>query len=341
MKNPWIQPIINALVISLLGAGALWFMRHQQPAPRAPEPVPAPHAQGEEPREDLTETERLASRPTPQTTTVTPQNISRPTEPISEPVEAPPPAAARAPATTVEPQPGAAEAAPAPPPPAAPTVAPQPGGNMATIRGVVQFRASPPRRSLIRMDADPKCAAMHADEPPLSEEVLVNDNGTLRNVFVYLKQAPPGHTYTPPRTPAVLDQVGCAYTPRVLGVQVRQPLLIRNSDDTLHNVHALARVNREFNIGQPNRGMESTRVFTQPEVMIRFKCDVHPWMSAYVGVLDHPFFAVTGEDGRFTITDIPPGTHTVVAWHEKFGTHEQTVTLTAGQATELQFAFGE
>ncbi len=186
------------------------------------------------------------------------------------------------------------------------------------------------------MDADPKCAAMHADEPPLSEEVVANADGALRNVFVYLKTAPAGQTYTPPRTPAVLDQVGCAYHPRILGMMAKQPLLIRNSDDTLHNVHALPTKSKEFNIGQPNRGMESTRTFSTPEVMVKFKCDVHPWMAAYVGVLDHPFFAVTGDDGTFALPELPPGTYTVVAWHESLGTREQTVT--APGTVEFTFA---
>lgn len=339
MKNPWIQPIINAVVISLIGAGGLWFLRSQQPPPRAvaiaesPRAVTAPPvAAGAAPEVEA---------PAPMPAHAGPEGASIAAPAVAPTVTPPPPPPTPEPSsptvtTQAAPSPPAAVAAPAPGPTAGGVTA-----GSAVLRGVVHFKAPPPRRALIRMDADPKCAAMHADEPPLSEEVVVNDNGTLRNVFVYLKQAPSGQTYAAPRAPVVLDQIGCAYQPRVLGVQVRQPLLIRNSDDTLHNVHALARNNREFNIGQPNRGMESIRVFTTPEVMIRFKCDVHPWMSAYVGVLDHPFFAVTGADGTFSISDVPAGTHTLVAWHEKLGVREQTVTVSGGEPVEIPFTFGE
>jgi plastocyanin len=117
-------------------------------------------------------------------------------------------------------------------------------------------------------------------------------------------------------------------------MMAKQPLKIRNDDDTLHNVHAMPTKSKEFNIGQPNKGMETTRTFASPEVMVKFKCDVHPWMAAYVGVLDHPFFATTGEDGSFTIKDLPPGTYEIVAWHEKLG--EQTAKVTVADAPVTQ-----
>jgi hypothetical protein len=168
---------------------------------------------------------------------------------------------------------------------------------------------------------------------------LINDNGTLRNVFVYVKTGLEGKVFPPPRTPVILDQHGCAYQPRVLGMQARQPLLIRNSDDTLHNVHAMPTRSKEFNVGQPNKGMETTRTFTTPEVMVKFKCDVHPWMAAYIGVLDHPYFAVTGADGDVRIPELPPGTYEFEAWHETYGTKTQRVTLAPGETKELTFTF--
>jgi hypothetical protein len=129
------------------------------------------------------------------------------------------------------------------------------------------------------------------------------------------------------------------YTPRVFGMQAKQPLKIKNDDDTLHNVHALPTKSKEFNIGQPNKGMETTRTFAEPEVMVKFKCDVHPWMAAYVGVLPHPFFSTTGADGAFAIKGLPAGTYEIEAWHEKYGTQTQKITVADGEAKALAFTF--
>jgi hypothetical protein len=213
--------------------------------------------------------------------------------------------------------------------------------HAAEIKGVVNYESDPPRPRRIRTDADPKCAEMHADEPLTTEDVLVNDNGTLRNVFVYIKSGLEGKTFEPPKEPVVLDQKACRYSPRVFGMQARQPLLIRNSDDTLHNVHAVPSVpgNREFNIGQPVKNMETTRTFTNPEIMIRFKCDVHPWMGAYLGVLNHPFFDTTGETGAFSLKNLPAGDYEIEAWHERFGTQTQTVKIAEGETKEITFTF--
>ena len=136
-----------------------------------------------------------------------------------------------------------------------------------------------------------------------------------------------------------LDQKGCHYVPHVFGMMAKQKLLIKNTDDTLHNIHAMPTANKEFNIGQPNQGMETTRTFAQPEVMVHFKCDVHPWMSAYVGVLSHPFFGVTGEDGTFSIKGLPAGEYTLEAWHEKYGPQTQTVKVAAGESKTVDFKF--
>jgi plastocyanin len=206
--------------------------------------------------------------------------------------------------------------------------------HAADVTGSVKFDGTAPKMRRIKMDADPKCAEMHADEPVTSEEVIVNENGTLRNVFVYVKSGLEGKTFEVPKTPVELRQEGCMYKPRVFGMMAKQPLKIHNDDDTLHNVHAMPSKSKEFNIGQPNKGMETTRTFAAPEAMVKFKCDVHPWMAAYVGVMEHPFYATTGEDGSFTLKDLPAGTYEIVAWHEKLG--EQTAKVTVADAPVTQ-----
>jgi plastocyanin len=142
-----------------------------------------------------------------------------------------------------------------------------------------------------------------------------------------------------PTTPVVLDQHGCRYVPHVFGVQAGQPIEILNSDDTLHNVHAVPTNNREFNRGQALKGLTHTHVFTSVEVMVPFKCDVHNWMHAWVGVLDHPFYAVSGPGGSFQIAGLPPGTYTIEAWHETLGTKTQTITIEPKTASEVAFTF--
>lgn len=211
--------------------------------------------------------------------------------------------------------------------------------DSASVSGKVSFDGTAPKAKKIKVDADPKCAEMHADEPLKTEEVVVNDNGTLRYVFVYVKSGLEGKTFEAPKTPVELDQEGCHYRPHVFGMMAKQPLKIVNSDDTLHNIHAMPAKSKEFNIGQPNKGMETTRTFANPEVMVAFKCDVHPWMAAYVGVLDHPFYSTTGEDGTFSIKGLPAGEYVIEAWHEKYGAQTQTVKVGEGEAKTADFTF--
>jgi plastocyanin len=158
-------------------------------------------------------------------------------------------------------------------------------------------------------------------------------------VFVYVKSGLAGKTFDTPKEPIVIDQKGCHYVPHVFGMMAKQPLKIVNSDDTLHNIHAQPSKSKEFNIGQPNKGMETTRTFASPEVMVHFKCDVHPWMSAYVGVLDHPFYSVSGEDGTFSIKGLPAGEYEIVAWHEKYGEKTQKVKVGDGEGKTADFSF--
>ncbi len=209
----------------------------------------------------------------------------------------------------------------------------------ATLTGRVVFEGQAPVAEKIKMDADPSCQAMHPDGI-VNDEVVINSNGTLKNVFVYVKEGLAGKTFEAPKEAVVFDQKGCHYNPKVLGVQVNQPFEIINSDSTLHNVHSLAEKNVPFNLGMPIQGMKIKKTFTKPEVMVKVKCEVHPWMRAYVGVLDHPFFSVTGDDGSFQIKNLPPGQYVVEAWHEKYGSQTQNVTVSADSDTkDLTFQY--
>jgi plastocyanin len=208
----------------------------------------------------------------------------------------------------------------------------------ATVKGVVKFVGEAPKPRLISMKADRQCDAIHGGKSVTAEDVVVNPNGTLKWVFVYVKEGVKGK-YNPPSEPVVLDQQGCLYKPRVFGIMVGQKLEIRNSDPLLHNVHATPKKNKPFNIGQPVKGMKTYQTFNTPEIMVPFKCDVHPWMSAYAGVLDHPFFSVSNDKGEFEIKNLPPGTYTIEAWHEKFGTLTQTVTVKPGETKRIEFTF--
>ena len=216
-------------------------------------------------------------------------------------------------------------------PPAAPA-------GTAKVMGSVNFTGTAPERSKIKQDRD--CTALHTEDV-LSEQVVVNDNNTLQHVFVHVTGGLEGQTFAAPSTPVVLDQQGCMYTPHVIGVMVGQPIKILNSDPFLHNINALAEVNRGFNFGMPNQGDERERSFRAEEVMVKVKCDVHPWMSAYVGVLSHPYHSVTGTDGTFSLEGLPAGEYTVEAWHETYGTQTQTVTVGDGETATVDFSFSE
>ena len=218
-------------------------------------------------------------------------------------------------------------------PPAAPAATAAAGNGV--ISGTIAYANGDPDTE-IDMNADPICLGMHSGEK-LSETVIA-DGGGLANVFVYVKGGLTG-SYPAPSTNALLDQKGCMYSPRVSGVQVGQEILIRNSDDTLHNVHAFPEANDEFNKGMPFAGMEFTQTFAKPEVMVPFKCDVHPWMASYIGVLDHPFFAVSGADGSFSIDGLPAGDYEVEAWHEALGSQTATVSVAADGTVEANFDF--
>jgi plastocyanin len=188
------------------------------------------------------------------------------------------------------------------------------------------------------MSADPACAAKHSG--PVKSEVLVLGQGnTLANVLVRVKAGLPERRWPTPGEPVVMDQRGCRYVPRVLGVMVHQPFKILNSDGLLHNVHALPKVNREFNMAMPAGRTEATETFGAVEDVFTIKCDVHPWMQAHVAVLEHPFFAVTGERGVFSIAGLPAGSYEVEAWHERLGALTRSVTVAEGATAAVDFTF--
>lgn len=206
----------------------------------------------------------------------------------------------------------------------------------AVVSGRVTFSGVPPANEKVTMGSDPYCSGQHPGESELPE-YAVGVDGALANVLVRVMSGVSG-VYPPPAEAKRLDQKGCAFSPRVLALVAGQPLELVSSDATLHNVHAVAKENRAFNLGMPAPGTRFTRTFEKPEI-VAFRCDVHPWMRAWVAVLPHPFFAVTGADGRYEIRGLPAGTYTVQAWHEKLPPQTFTVTLAEGETKANDVAF--
>ena len=225
-------------------------------------------------------------------------------------------------------------------PAAAPATTVDPA-TAATVAGKISLEGTAPANAPIRMNADPACVAANKGQPPPTQETYVSEGGGLGNVFVYVQSGLTG-TFPAPTTPVAFDQKRCRYVPHVFGVQVGQPIEVMNSDPTLHNIHATPKTNAEFNTAQPIQGMKTTHTFSEKEadVVVPFKCDVHGWMNASVGVLDHPYFAVTKADGSFSIPNLPPGSYTLGAWHERLGTQTLQVTVAAKESkADANFTF--
>jgi len=208
-----------------------------------------------------------------------------------------------------------------------------------TIRGKIVFAGTPARSNLISMAKDPNCLKINAGKKVFEEALKLGTSNIVQNVFVHLKTGVPNQRYSPPADALVLDQKGCLYSPRVQGAVVGQNLKILNSDQTLHNIHSQS-PKYLLNIAQPIAGMTYNLPLKTEEVMLQFKCQIHQWMIAYIGVLPHPFFAVSDASGAYEIKNVPAGKYEVQAWHEQLGTLVQSIEVKSGQAVTLDFTYG-
>ena len=213
----------------------------------------------------------------------------------------------------------------------------QSAGDEGTLTGKIIFTGAAPAPKTIDMGQDPVCVTAGTEKT--TEDVVVKD-GKLANVFVYVKSGGAADKFSfNPTGDAVLDQKGCRYHPHVLGVMTKQNIKITNSDNTTHNIHPSPSANQEWNQSQTAGAGPLEKSFARKEVLIPVKCNQHPWMKAYIGVLPHPFFAVSKDDGSYTIANLPPGEYTIAAWHEKYGEQTQKVTIGAKESKTQDFTF--
>jgi hypothetical protein len=207
----------------------------------------------------------------------------------------------------------------------------------ATVMGKVSFEGAPPKMPPLNMSAEPDCAKLHGS--PVFPDVVAVTDGMLANVFVWVKSGLEGKSFEPSSQSVALDQKGCLYSPHMLGIQSNQQLVVTNSDPFTHNVHPLPQVNREWNRSQSAGAPAVEYQFPRQELLIAVKCNIHPWMRSYISVVDHPFFAVSGADGSFTIKGLPPGTYTIEAIHESLGAKESSVTVGNAESADVSFNF--
>jgi plastocyanin len=205
------------------------------------------------------------------------------------------------------------------------------------VRGIVRFEGRSPTPKPLSMGMDPVCAMQHRS-PVMAQEVLVDARGGLQDAVVFVAEGLGDRTFEAPVEPVVVEQKGCLYQPHVLAMRANQPLELVNDDATSHNIHPLPANNREWNRAEPP-GSKMEETFAREEIAIPVKCNVHPWMRGYIAVFKHPFFAVTNQDGVFDLSNLPPGTYTIKAWHEKLGTASQTVTVSENETKEISFVF--
>jgi plastocyanin len=220
-----------------------------------------------------------------------------------------------------------------------PEPAAEPQDDGATLTGRVKIKGEIPKRRKIQTNADPKCAAMHPGDL-LTDDFVIDPAGNVQYALVHVKEGLGDQKVTVPKAPAVVEQKGCRFEPHVVGVMVGQELMFRNMDDLMHIVHVQPRTNKEFGFSQAKRGEERPKVFTSKE-LIRLFCDVHPWMECWIHVLDHPFHATTGPDGRFRIKGLPPGKYTIEAWHSKYKPVTQEIEVKGKESKTLNFEFTE
>jgi len=206
------------------------------------------------------------------------------------------------------------------------------------VSGTVGFTGEAPAATPIQMAADPFCQSAHS-EIVMNTPVMVDAAGNLQNVVVHVAAGLEGYTFPVPSEAVELDQLGCMYVPHIAVARTGQTVTFLNSDDTLHNVNVQPKNNPPFNEGQPIKGMSSNKVFANAEVGIPARCDVHPWMQAFLSVFDNPYFAVTGTDGSFDLGQLPPGEYVVEAWHETLGTLTQSVTVAPSTPASLTITF--
>ena len=205
-----------------------------------------------------------------------------------------------------------------------------------SITGTITFEGKAPKMKPLKVDADPICV-VNNEIAPKKEWLILDENKGVKNVLVFVTEGL-NIDYSPPEEPVVIDQKGCIYSPHVVGIMAGQQLDILNNDGTLHNIHALPKVNKEFNKAQPRSKKKLSVKFEKPEAPFKVKCDVHPWMGAYIGVFDHPCFAVSGDDGTYIISDLKPGEYVIEAWHEKLGSQTANVTV-SDSAAHQDFTF--
>lgn len=207
-----------------------------------------------------------------------------------------------------------------------------------SISGTIRYKGRRPVRTPIDMSEDPACVAAHQGKA-FDESLVIGPANGLGNVFIYVEKGLEGKAFAPPAQTVTIDQRGCWFRPRVMGIQTGQVLQVINSDPVTHNIHPMAHINREWNHSQGSGDQPLSRRFLKTEVMMPVKCNIHRWMHAYIGVVDHPYFAVSSDDGTYKIENLPPGSYTIGLWQEKLGTQEQQVTVSAKKQTLVHSTF--
>jgi plastocyanin len=210
--------------------------------------------------------------------------------------------------------------------------------TVGSVSGTVIYHGKIPPHKKVDMSEDPQCSSLHKT-PVYDDSIAASRDGSLANVFVYVKHGLEGKKFETPKEPVTIDQKGCWFIPRVMGIQTGQTFQVTNSDPVTHNIHPRPHFNREWNQSQGPGEPPLERHFMSPDIMVRIKCNIHSWMHAWVGVVDNPYYAVTGADGKFDLQNLPPGNYTVEAWQENFGTQQQQVTISPKGTSAIQFTF--